>query len=245
MQGDGSGGGQASAGRGSDRRGSDGLRLAKIALLLGLALFLATLAYGGLGLYRRMTGLLDHPTQLIRLAPTATATAAVMPGAAMALRLRGVSELTTAVHDLQTVVTVKQDRQLGGLTVGSTELLYVGIGQVRGGIDLGELTEADFSVADGRLTVRLPAPRILDKKLDVERSYVYDQRRSLLGPMDPSLQGQAERSALEQIWRGACEAGVLNAANERAALAVRILLTDAGYEEVLVRTQVPAAGECP
>ena len=38
---------------------------------------------------------------------------------------------------------------------------------------------------------------------------------------------------------------LLNAANERAALAVRILLTDAGYEEVLVRTQVPAAGECP
>lgn len=226
-------------------RRPDGLRSAKVALFLGLTLFLATLAYLALGFYQRVTGLLDRPSQILNLSPAPTATAAVMPGAAMVLRLKGVSELTTAVHDLQTVVTVRQDRQLGSVTVGSTELLYVGIGQVRGGIDLGELTEASFIVEGERLTVELPAPRILDKKLDVERSYVYDQRRSLLGPLDPSLQGQAERSALEQIWRGACEAGVLKAANERAALAVRTLLTDAGYAELSVRTREPAEGECP
>lgn len=94
------------------------------------------------------------------------------------------------MHDLQTVVTVKQDRRLGDLTVGSTKLLYVGIGQVRGGIDLAELTEADFSAEAGRLTVRLPAPRILDK-LDVEL-LVYDQRRSL-GPLDAACRARPRR----------------------------------------------------
>lgn len=224
---------------------TDGLRRAKAAVLLGLTLFLATLAYVALGLFQRVSAVLDRPGRILNLAPAPTATAAVMPGAAMALRLRGASELTTAVHDLQTVVTVKQDRQLGSLTVGSTELLYVGIGQVRGGIDLAELSEAAFSAEGSRLTVRLPGPRILDKELDVERSYVYDQRRSLLGPLDPSLQGQAEKAALEQIWRGACEAGILRSANERAALTVRTLLEDAGYDQVLVQTQEPAEGECP
>jgi hypothetical protein len=223
----------------------DGLRRAKSAVLLGLTLLLATLAYVALGLYEKVSAVLDHPARILNLAPSATATAAVMPGAALALRLRGASELTTAVHDLQTVVTVKQDRQLGGMTLGSTELLYVGIGQVRGGIDLADLGESAFQAEGSRLTVRLPAPRILDKKLDVERSYVYDQRRSLLGPLDPTLQGQAEKAALEQIWRGACEAGILRSANERAALTVRTLLEDAGYDQVLVQTQEPAEGECP
>ena len=148
----------------------DGLRRAKSAVLLGLTLLLATLAYVALGLYQKVSAVLDHPARILNLAPSATATAAVMPGAALALRLRGASELTTAVHDLQTVVTVKQDRQLGGMTLGSTELLYVGIGQVRGGIDLADLGESAFQAEGSRLTVRLPAPRILDKKLDVERS---------------------------------------------------------------------------
>ena len=86
---------------------------------------------------------------------------------------------------------------------------------------------------------------ILDRKIDVDKSYVYDVDRSLFGPIDPSLQSQAEQHALEQVLRSACEGGILAQANERGALAVEKLLETAGYDEVVVITRPASPGECP
>lgn len=225
-----------------ERRGAN---VGLTALMVGLGIFLAVLGWASWGLYRRAAGFLDRPSSILSLPKRETATPSVMAAPAMIQRLRSASELTTAIHQLQTVVTVSQDRQVGDFTVGSTELLYVAIGEVRAGIDLAELDASSFTQEGGRLVVRLPAPRILDKKIDVEKSYVYDLRRSLFGPLDPTLQSQAEKAALDQIWRAACEGGLMARANERAALTVETLLADTGHAEVRAIARPAAAGECP
>lgn len=235
-------------GRYGASQGAAPLQWAKVLAWLALGGFLVVLSLAAAGLYRRAARLLEDPGGAIFGAASkalATATPRVQAGPAMLLRLQGASELTTALHDLQTVVEVEQERRLGDFTVGSTRLLYVGVGQVRAGIDLSQLGPGAFSDGPEGLTVNLPAPRILDKKLDVERSYVFDQERSLLGPLDPSLQSQAERAALEQILLAACSQGILPAAAERAELAVRLLLQDAVPGTVRVRVAPPDAGECP
>lgn len=224
------------------------LRQAKVLAWLAVGAFFVVLSLAAAGLYRRAARLLEDPGAAIRgVASTtlATATPQVLAGPALLLRLQGASELTTALHDLQTVVEVEQERRLGDFTVGSTRLLYVGVGRVRAGIDLSLLGPDAFREGSEGLTVHLPAPRILDKKLDVERSYVFDQERSLLGPLDPTLQSQAERAALEQILLAACAQGILPAAAERAELAVRLLLQDAVPGPVQVRVAPADADECP
>lgn len=160
-------------------------------------------------------------------------------------QMREASELATAIFTLETVVTESQARTFGGIEIGRTDLLYVAHGEVRAGVDLGELMPADVVVDGDAIRVRLPAPEILDKKIDVQRSYVYDLRQTLLGPVDPDLQGRAEQFALDKIVRTACAEGILDDANHRAETAVRALVGAAGHRDVTVTRQPPAPGACP
>lgn len=164
---------------------------------------------------------------LLRLVPDLDApqpTAAVSTQAVVLRTLDGASELATAVYTMETIVTERLDRKLGPWTVGDTELIYVAYGQVKAGVDLSGLQPSDVSVDDGSVTIQLGPPEILDAKIDVDRSYVYDLDRSLFGPIDPDLQSRAERYALKQIMAAACESGLLEEARRRADLVVRSLV---------------------
>lgn len=160
-------------------------------------------------------------------------------------RLRGASELTTAISTVETVVDASQDRTLGPFTIGRKKLLYVAHGDVRAGVDLAALTPDDVTVGGDTVTIRLPPPRILDSKVDVARSRVFDVDTELLAPLAPDLQSRAERFALERIVMAACEGGVLLKANQQAEVAVRTLLESTGHAAVRVVSQPPAADACP
>jgi hypothetical protein len=238
--------------RPSVRRGSGCSVAGAVAavVLIALGALLAYLAILGRDLYQKGSDVVEKAERRVSapLRLSNTPTPALATTSVLARKLEDASELTTAVYTLETVVTESLDRKLGELTIGTTELLYVAHGVVRAGIDLSEIDDSNFEVdMEGRtLTVTLPPPRILDRKIDVDKSYVYDARKSLLGPADPAMQSNAERFALEQIVYSACEGGVMEQANTRALMAVGKLLEDAaGYEEVVVLTQEPEAGECP
>ncbi len=157
-------------------------------------------------------------------------------------QMRGASELTTAVFTMEAVVPAQSDRKLGDYTIAKTNLLYVAYGEVRAGVDLEELESADVVPSeDGtQVTVKLPAPKVLDKKIDVARSEVYDYDRGFLnlGPdRAPQLQGLAQREAVDKIEQAAvCEQDILRQASERAELVITKLLMSAGFEDVVIET---------
>lgn len=159
-------------------------------------------------------------------------------------QVQDASELTTAVFAMETVVPTASDRTFAGYTIGKTNLLYVAHGEVRAGIDLSELTQENVVVNDSPdgetvLRVQLPAPRLLDSKIDVAQSQVYDYDRGFLnlGPdRAPQLQSLAQQTALVQIEQAACEEGILDMASDRAELVVKQLLSSAGYQQVTVET---------
>lgn len=162
-------------------------------------------------------------------------------------QVRGASELTTSVFTMESVVPTRQDMKLGNYTVGSTTLLYIAYGEVRAGVDLKDLTANDVQVKNNTIQLRLPPPRILDSKIDVNRSSVYDYNRGFLGlgpDVAPQLQTLAQRETLKKIVAAACNQGVLTQANDRAELVVEKLLSTAGYKAVQVKTQPPAPGSC-
>lgn len=155
-------------------------------------------------------------------------------------QVRNASELTTAVYTMETVVPTSRDRTLGGYVVGTTTLLYIAYGEVRAGVDLSALQPTDVQVNGDSITLRLPSPKILDSKIDVNRSKVYDYDRGFMGlgpDVAPELQDLAQRKTLEKIVESACTGGILNQASNRAKLVIGQLLNTAGYKNLTVEEQ--------
>jgi Protein of unknown function (DUF4230) len=163
-------------------------------------------------------------------------------------QVRSASELTTAVFTMETVVPASRDRTVGGYVIGKTTLLYIAYGEVRAGVDLSELKPDDVQTQGDTTILRLPPPRILDSKIDVGRSKVYDYDRGFLGlgpDAAPELQELAQRQTLDKIVASACDNGILQAANDRAQMIVTRLLTAAGYTKLVVENQPSTACALP
>ncbi|MEM1240079.1 MAG: DUF4230 domain-containing protein [Cyanobacteria bacterium P01_H01_bin.26] len=167
-------------------------------------------------------------------------------------QVQGASELTTAIFSMEAVVPTESNRTVGNYVIGQTNLLYIAHGEVRAGIDLSAISEANIEVVDDSgdlppsLVVNLPAPKILDSKLDVTRSDVYDYDRGFLqlGPdRAPELQTLAQQEALKRIRQGACDEGILTMASERAEVTMRQLIEPMGYGNLTVTVAEPEG--CP
>lgn len=162
--------------------------------------------------------------------------------------VRGASELTTAVFGMESVVPASRDRTVAGYTIGKTTLLYIAYGEVRAGVDLSQMTADQIQVERDQVTIQLPPPQILDSKIDVMRSQVYDYDRGFLGlgpDAAPELQTLAQQESLAKLMDAACQQQILAEANAKAKLAVTQLLNTAGFEQVQVETQVPADCTAP
>jgi hypothetical protein len=198
----------------------------------------------GIGMWRSGTRFFDG-IQAVFNAPPAKPQVDVR--SLVVSKVRGASELTTAVFTMEAVVPTRQDRKLAGYTVGTTTLLYIAYGEVRAGVDLKDLKADNVKVVNNTIQLQLPPPRILDSKIDVNRSSVYDYDRGFLGlgpDTAPQLQTLAQQETLKKIVTTACQSNLLAQANDRAQLVVEKLLNTAGYKQVEVKTQAPQPGTC-
>lgn len=171
----------------------------------------------------------------------------VDPRTLVVQQVQGVNELTTAVFAMESVVPASRDRTLGNYVIGKTTLLYIAYGEVRAGVDLSEINVEDVTIVGDRLQLRLPPPEILDSKIDVMRSRVYDYDRGFLGlgpDSAPELQDVAQKETLTRMVTIACDSGLLTDANERAEVALTRLLNTVGYQELEIQTQVPDSVAC-
>ena len=157
-------------------------------------------------------------------------------------RLQDLQELTTTVQTMEKIVPTSADRKLGNLPIATTRLLYIAKGEIRAGIDLGELNDRDIKIDRQSIEINLPTAKILDTKIDVDNSRVYDYDRGFLnlGPdVAPQLQTLAQRNTLQEIVSAACEGNILDDANLKAKDSVSQLLTNLGYSQVKVNTSQP------
>lgn len=162
-------------------------------------------------------------------------------------QIRAASELTTAVFAMEAIVPTQQDRELGGVVLGTTKLLYIAYGEVRAGVDLNQIEAQNITVNGDTVQVQLPPPQVLDAKLDVNRSQVYEYNRGFLGlgpDNAPTLQTLAQQQALQKIVSTACNTGLMQTARDRAQQVVTHLLSGAGYNQVSVTVQAPKANSC-
>lgn len=218
--------------------------LARTLALLSVGTVLAATA--GFGAWTAYTG--QHTLAgLLKPFTTPQPAAQADVRSVMLTKIRSASELTTTVFGMEAIVPASRDRVFGDWTLGSTKLLYIAYAEVRAGIDLSTLTAADTTLTGNRLEIRLPPPRILDRKIDVERSQVYDYDRGFLslGPdVAPELMTLAQRQALEKVTQAACDRQILATANERARVAIAQLIQQPAIT-LQVITQDPQECQAP
>ena len=208
--------------------------------LLSVAGLFGSLSFGLISTWRTGSSLMSRLT-----APQPPAQVDVRT--VLVQQVRGASELTTAVFAMESVVPASRDRTLAGYTVGTTTLLYMAYGEVRAGVDLSDMTPQNIQVDGDQITVTLPPPQILDSKIDVARSSVYDYDRGFLGlgpDVAPELQQLAQTETLAKIVDAACRENLLDEANVRAELVVTQLLSTAGYGNVTVKSQAADPAAC-
>ncbi len=153
---------------------------------------------------------------------------------AVVMQLKGLNQLNCAQSTIQTIVTTEDSTKLLGFPIGSTKLLYIGLGEVRAGIDLSETDVSQISISDS-VEVYIPQARILDSKIDISRSYVYDVRESrFFAPPSTPLQTEAQQEALKRVEKAAIETGLLDLANKNAVQILKEFVEDIVDKEVTV-----------
>jgi Protein of unknown function (DUF4230) len=226
-----------------DRRRRDSGMFQKISLLLTGAIAVTGLVVG-VGVWRSGTQFITNLRTVFLPAPSAPQ---VDVRSVVVERVRTASELTTAVFAMEAVVPASRDRTLGGYVIGKTTLLYIAYGEVRAGVNLANIEPEDVQIANDTIYLMLPPPQILDSKIDVNRSSVYDYDRGFLGlgpDAAPELQSLAQQETLKEIVATACSKGILQDASDRAKLVVGQLLNTTGYTNFSVEIQPPTPEAC-
>lgn len=148
--------------------------------------------------------------------------------------IRELNELSTVQMTASVPVTQESGsiRRVPEFLRGESVLL-IAVGDVRAGVDLGEVGEDDVRVDDERVTIDLPEAEILSSGLDDERTEVYDRDQGLLDfNPDEDLEQEARREAIRDIEAAAREDGLLDQANANARSSIRAFVESLGFEEV-------------
>lgn len=155
------------------------------------------------------------------------------------------SQLTSAKVTAKTTVVLREERKVSKFSLGNTNLVYEGVGEIQAGINLSGLKATHVDLRNRRVDVTLPPPHLTTVALNVNRSSVLASYRNWFGPaVELELQEKAQREALRQIKAKACTGTLLTTTNQNAKTTVEQILETAGYKDITVETQPPLPSTC-
>lgn len=176
--------------------------------------------------------------------------------ASRAAVIKGVQELgrlETASLTVEKVITAGTDGPAFQDILFGDRILMVAQGTVVAGVNLEGLTKESVRIEDGVLRVTLPAPQVLNVRLDNKQTRVYDRHIGFLTKGDAQLESRARYAAENAIYEAACEADLMAKARESAQKqitkliqALNIVKDNAGNPSRIESFEViiPSA-ECP
>src|ERR1035437_6427788 len=153
-------------------------------------------------------------------------------------QVQTLSDLVTVKYVLEKVVILEDVKWYG-----ENRVLLLAHGVVKAGIDLKRITPDDVTITGKTISLRLPPPQIMDAYLDDKNSQVIDHATGLLRAFDKDLEQTARANAVNDIRRAARADGILDEADKRARLGLKLCLRQAGFEQVEFRSDKnPARG---
>ncbi|MFI6821552.1 DUF4230 domain-containing protein [Micromonospora sp. NPDC050187] len=161
--------------------------------------------------------------------------------------IRDLSRYVAAEGNFQVVVDLETDRKYVPDFLLNERTLFVGAGRVEAYVDFSKIAEgAVVESADGKsVEITLPAPQLSDTNLDIEKSYVFAEKRGLLNRLgdvfadDPNRQREVYRLAEERITAAARDSELAARAEANTRKMLEGLLRSLGYQAVTVTYAAP------
>jgi hypothetical protein len=144
--------------------------------------------------------------------------------------VQSLSELVTVKYVMEKVVVLEDVKWYG-----ENRVLLLAHGVVKAGMDLKRIQPEDVSIADKKITLKLPPAQVLDAYLDDKASQVIDRSTGLLRAFDKDLEQAARQNAVDDIARAARRGGILEEAEKRGKEELQNLFKRAGFEQVEFR----------
>jgi hypothetical protein len=157
------------------------------------------------------------------------------PTPAVVLAIHDVARLEATSYHVEKIVEVHDAQaRLWGLLHPEDTLLLVAAGDVVAGVDLAKVREVDVHAdpATGTLRVKLPAPEVFSSSLDQGATHVYSRSTDVLAVRNEELEGDARRSAEQQMRKAAIDEGILDRARASAERTLRALFGSFGYPKI-------------
>ncbi|BCL15355.1 DUF4230 domain-containing protein [Micromonospora sagamiensis] len=161
--------------------------------------------------------------------------------------IRDLSRYVAAEGNFQVVVDLQTDRKYVPDFLLNQRTLFVGAGRVEAYVDFSKIADgAVVESADGKsVEITLPAPQLAETNLDLEKSYVFAEKRGLLNRLgdvfadDPNRQREVYRLAEERITAAARDSGLTARAEANTRKMLEGLLRSLGYQTVTVTYATP------
>lgn len=148
-------------------------------------------------------------------------------------QIQKIAELSVLKHNYTAVSAFKSSKDFYGfsLPLTSKSFLVRFEGYVKAGVDLEDV-KVDISKDNKELKIRLKNSKILDKSVDLENAYVYDESESLFNHI--TIEESNEEIAKEQkkMEEKILEDGIIEQANERVKELIVSFFGNAGFEKV-------------
>ena len=164
-------------------------------------------------------------------------------GPAVLRSIQDLHEYHAATGNFQQIVDLRQDSPLPDSVLGE-KTLFVAVGSVDAVVDFSQIDSGAVQVSDNRrsATITLPAARLFEPEVDLERSYTYERDRGLFNRIGEFFSdgGGSERELnllAEQKLREAAQggAGLVPRAEENTREMLESLLAALGFTSVDVR----------
>ncbi len=133
------------------------------------------------------------------------------------LRLKDIGELATQAGYFTNVQDISNSRTIFGVKVPFTQSRYIYSydGVVKAGINFEEVKAAVDEDAKA-VTVRLPAPQILDVTVDEDSLYVYHEKESAFTPLKLTDINNSTAAMKNEVRKKAVDNGILENARSNA-----------------------------
>src|SRR3712207_6641347 len=164
--------------------------------------------------------------------------------------LENLSDYHAATANMQVVVDIEEDARLLPSFIKGERTLFVAAGSVDAAVDFRGLSRDPnaVKVADDRRSVRLtlPAPKLLEPRLDPDRSRVYDRDRGVLDRVEDALSDRpGDEQPLYQTAEdklaeaAAADPKLLQTAERNTRAMLEGLLRGLGFERIRIDFRAP------
>ena len=155
-------------------------------------------------------------------------------GTAVVTEIQKLSRLETASYTIEKVIDAgTQGNAFQELLFGD-KILLIANGQVIAGIDFSQVSADNIQINGSTIIFTSPPPSIVFTRLDNESTRVYDRSTGLLSRGETDLETTARAQAEIVIRQAACDAGILDTAEENARKQLNSLFTALGFTAVTV-----------